>query len=283
MRHATWQKIEASPFWHRAYRRYRSLPPTIRAPLRRLALPHWQLASYLVRMASGGRVVSGPFRGMALALSPLSRRHLCGYLLGSQECELHSVIETLIGRGYRTIVNVGAGDGYYAVGMALRAPNARIVAFEALEEYRSVTRHAAEANAVSSRLSVDGLCDRDDLRRALAEAAGPVLVLMDVEGAEMALLDPSQIPRLQDVDILVETHDAFKPGCTDALISRFQTTHLIEQYSARPRVIGDFPADFLPVLRRRFPRLAVDLMDERRTGAQRWLLLSAASHRAAGS
>src|SRR5947207_9293501 len=46
-------------------------------------------------------------------------------------------------------------------------------------------------------------------------------------------------------------------------------------YTAQARTLSDFPADFLPTFRRWFPRLAVDLMDERRPGVQRWLFLTA--------
>jgi|HubBroStandDraft_2_1064218.scaffolds.fasta_scaffold329087_2 hypothetical protein len=56
---------------------------------------------------------------------------------------------------------------------------------------------------------------------------------------------------------------------------RGQATHDITCFTARPRVLDDFPPDFLPSLRRWFPRLAVELMNERRTGLQRWLLLTA--------
>jgi hypothetical protein len=41
--------------------------------------------------------------------------------------------------------------------------------------------------------------------------------------------------------------------------------------------LGDFPRDFLPRLCRWFPALAVELMNERRTGQQRWLMLTANS------
>lgn len=76
-------------------------------------------------------------------------------------------------------------------------------------------------------------------------------------------------------DTLVETHDAFVAQATDTLIDRFWQTHHVECFSAQPRILPDFPADFLPALRRWLPRLAVDLMEERRPGVQRWLFLTA--------
>jgi len=51
-------------------------------------------------------------------------------LVGSYEAELHGVIEELIGRDYRTIIDIGSAEGYYVVGLARRCPAARIYAFD---------------------------------------------------------------------------------------------------------------------------------------------------------
>jgi hypothetical protein len=275
MRHATWLKIEASPFWYGAYRRYRLLPDSVRAPLRALLMPQWQMAAFLVRYAARRRAVAGPFRGMRIELSPLSSRHLLGYILGSQELELREAIDAIVARGYRTILNVGAADGYYAVGLAMRLREARVEAFEALPELHPVIARTAAANGVASRVVIEGTCTPALLRTRLDAAEGPTLILMDIEGGEIGLLDLDTTPELARADILVETHDAFVADATETLIRRFSDTHDVACYAARPRVLSDFPPDFLPSLRRWFPSLAVELMNERRTGLQRWLLLSA--------
>ena len=275
MRHATWLKIESSPFWSATYRRYRLLPESVRGPLRALLMPRWQLAAFLVRQAAGQRVVAGPFRGMRIELSPLSSRHLLGYILGSQELELRDAIDAIVAADYRTILNIGAADGYYTVGLAMRLPQARVEAFEALPELHPLIARTAAVNGVLDRLTIDGLCTPALLRRRLGAADGRALVFMDTEGAEIELLDPAAIPELARADILVETHDAFVADATATLIGRFQATHDIACYAARPRVLGDFPSDFLPSLKRWFPSLAVELMNERRTGLQRWLMLTA--------
>jgi hypothetical protein len=238
-------------------------------------MPHWHLAARLVRIAARHEVVAGPFRGMKIQLSPLSSRHLLGYILGSQELELREVIGRIIERGYGTIINVGAADGYYAVGLALRSPSTRVEAFEALGEFHPLIEGSARLNGVSARIALRGMCNADVLRQSLESATPPALVVMDIEGGEIDLLDPQSISQLRHTDILVETHDAFVAQATDTLVDRFWQTHHVECYTAQARILPDFPADFLPAFRRWFPRLAVDLMDERRTGVQRWLFLAA--------
>lgn len=277
MRHATWLKIESSPLWYAAYRRYRLLPDGIRRPLRALAMPRWQFAALLVRQAARHRIVAGPFRGMRIMLSPLSSRHLLGYILGSQELELREAIDTVVARRYDTILNVGAADGYYAVGLAMRSPDAHVEAFEALPELHPLIARTAAANGVEDRLSIGGACTPELLRARLAATEGRPLIFMDIEGGEVELLDPRAVPELAGADILVETHDSFVADATATLMDRFRDTHDIACYAARPRVLGDFPPDFLPGLRQWFPGLAVELMNERRTGQQRWLMLTANS------
>jgi len=278
MRHATWLRLEASPLWRSVYQLYRRLPDWLRAPLRNLLMPHWHMSAFLIRTAARRRVVAGPFRGMRIQLSSLSSRHLLGYILGSQELELREVIERIVKHGYRTIINVGAADGYYAVGLALRSPSSAVEAFETLREFHPLVQQSARLNGVSDRIALHGTCEPNTLRQTLERVTKPVLVLMDIEGGEVGLLDPRSIPQLRDADILVETHDAFVAQATDTLINRFWETHSVECYSAQPRIHADFPAHFLPAFRRWFPRLAVDLMDERRPGIQRWLFLTAKCH-----
>jgi len=275
MRHATWLKIESSAFWYGAYRRYRLLPDGVRRPLRALMMPRWQLAAFVVRHAARQRAVAGPFRGMRIELSPLSSRHLLGYILGSQELELREAIEQIVARGYHTILNIGAADGYYAVGLAVRLRQARVEAYEALPEFHPLIARTAVVNGVGNRVAIGGACTASLLCSRLQAVESPALVLMDIEGGEIELLDPAKVPELVGADILVETHDAFVAEATETLMGRFNATHDIACYAARPRMLADFPAGFLPRLKRWFPGLAVELMNERRTGLQRWLLMTA--------
>lgn len=286
LRHATWTAIEASPLALRAYRSYRRLPCAVRAPLRWMALPRWHTAAAWVHYGSRNTVLSGPFVGTKLYLSPLSGRHLLGYLLGTQEIELHGAVEKIVSQGYKTIINIGAADGYYALGLARRLPQACVLAFEANSSHHKYLNTSARANGVAERIFIRGFCRGQDLRAALATVRQPALVICDIEGGEVDLLDPESIEALRSVDLLVETHDQYVADCTEILASRFAPTHAVQEFSGRPRVASDFPSAALPLLARMFPETAIELMNERRKEPQQWLLLTAPdttlrSHRAA--
>src|SRR5262245_4204461 len=71
----------------------------------------------------------GPFLGLR-CINASTGSTIVPRLLGSYEAELHDTIEKLAGRDYRRVVNIGCGEGYYAVGLARRLPSARVFALD---------------------------------------------------------------------------------------------------------------------------------------------------------
>ena len=77
-----------------------------------------QIAEF-VAQHTGSTVQNGPFKGMRLALrSSWGEGDISPMLLGVYEQELHGVLTEFSGEKYGAIVNIGAADGYYAVGTA---------------------------------------------------------------------------------------------------------------------------------------------------------------------
>lgn len=222
--------------------------------------------------ATGGRTASGPFAGMRQP-----RRHFRPNLIGSYERELHDWVERLIGQRFAHIVNVGGGSGYYAVGLALRSPESKITVFELHPRARAVIAALAVRNGVAERLSLLGACAAESLREALGSGFS-TLTVMDVEGFEKELLDPSIIPALTRTTMLVETHDLLVEGCADTIRRRFSATHRISECPAIPRSFADYPPALLPTLRLFFPGAARESISEFRGGPQLWLLLDPLDH-----
>ena len=52
-----------------------------------------------------------------------------------------------------------------------------------------------------------------------------VLVIVDAEGAETDVLQPSLSPALANMAIIVETHDVYRPGALATMVLRFSPTH----------------------------------------------------------
>jgi hypothetical protein len=188
----------------------------------------------------GLRVQSGPFAGMTYPESAVGRaEQLVAKLLGSYECELHESVEALVARDWSQVVDIGAGDGYYAVGLALRCPGARVRGWEMNPLPARVCAELARANGVKARLELRGECTLDALKALPDE---PSLVVSDCEGCEDLLLLPDQVPLLRRSALLVEIHDSLAPGVEERLTERFADTHDIELVGMEPRHVGDYPA-----------------------------------------
>jgi hypothetical protein len=223
--------------------------------------------------AQSHQVFDGPFRGMLLPDTPYDTMTV-RFLLGTHEMELHPVIERLVAREFRTIVNIGAALGYYAVGLALRCRDSDVIAFETLESWHPIIAAAAQANGVGERVTILGDCNVDALRQCLATAQSPVLVFVDIEGNEMPLFDGEMATRLSHATVLIETHDHRIPGATDELLRRFAATHRAEAYAPRSRTRGDLPPTVSSGAWRVLSWPLVWLMKEMRAGPQQWLLFT---------
>lgn len=195
-------------------------------------------AQFKLYDACRGRVVSGPFRGMrfppprqAAKLDdtlPVSGGafNIAGLLLGTYESELHAAIESLLSSiQYEVVVDVGCSLGYYAVGIAMRQPHARVHARDTNLSMHGHVRELAELNGVSGQLSVAGEWAPADFHAVRGKRS---LVFCDIEGAELGLLDPATVPELVHCDIIVEMHDVFDPKISTILCNRFRDSHEIE-------------------------------------------------------
>ena len=184
-------------------------------------------------------ILHGPFQGMKY----LSRAYCSAVLpklLGTYECELIPAIERIIRGDADRIIDIGAAEGYYAVGLALKMPKARIVAFELYEPARHLLKRLAGLNGALDRVDLRGECSIETLTHALEGAKRPAIVC-DCEGAEDVLLDPEKVAALQGSLIVVETHDGMVPGLNERLLARFRSTHDIERIGSRPRTQDDLP------------------------------------------
>lgn len=195
----------------------------------------------LVCARTKGRVPCGPFAGMRYICNAAGDAHIhIPRLLGIYERELNPYIQQACALNFSLIVNVGAAEGYYAVGMALRNPKARVIAFEKDARTRAALAETVRLNDVGNRVEIRGKCETKDLERALADAPRPFLIC-DAEGYEAVLLDPVSVPSLRRISILAELHEFVERGISEKIRKRFLATHKITHISQQERTLADFP------------------------------------------
>jgi hypothetical protein len=223
--------------------------------------------SRAVLRKTGRSVIAGPFRGMKyVETSVLSVYY--PKLLGVYERELHPVIESIVGLRPERIIDIGAAEGYYAVGLARALPQTRVVAYEQTDEGRDLLTAMAGLNGVVDHLAILGRCEPADLKEQLV-GKGRSVVVCDVEGYEETLLDPAAVPALRSAWVLVELHEFVRRGITDVLRRRFESTHRITHIQQTTRTRGDYPYNswYTRILPRAY---AVYLVDEFRPERMSW-------------
>lgn len=189
---------------------------------------------------SRGLVQGGPFRGMRYTDEAFYSA-LPPKIAGSYEKELHPFLEKIRQLQPDVLFDVGAAEGYYAIGALHAGWTEHVVAFESSPDARTLLGRMASLNAIDSRrLVVHGACTAEDLDAALALSARPV-VIMDIEGFEALVLDPQRVRHLARSHLLVEFHDFVLPGLSDELRRRLAASHEIELIMQAPRSPADLP------------------------------------------
>ena len=198
-------------------------PAWLNNALRLLAKYRSTLLQNTLVHREGATIRGGPIRGMQFVAQSAEGCHL-PKLIGCYEADLQPQIEAAIGRGYDTIVNVGCAEGYYAVGLGLRLPGARIFARDINPAAQEACRRVAALNGIASSVTVDGRLDPSELPGL---AMGRTLLLCDIEGVEVELLDPDRCPCLRERDIIVELHDVVRADISRVVPARFADSHTV--------------------------------------------------------
>ena len=193
----------------------------------------------LARKKTNLSVYAGSFKGMSYVESALGSAYI-PKLIGIYERELADLVEEICLIKPRVVVDIGAAEGYYAVGFARRLPQAQVIAFEMEPFGRQLLADMARLNGVAERLTIRGKCEEDDLVE-IADRYPNAVYVIDVEGHEESLLGPSLVRALRGASILVEVHEFIHSGITECLVSRFRYSHDIKVIWQEPRTFREFP------------------------------------------
>ena len=222
-----------------------------------------------VWVGAAGHILYGPFANQYIDDEYCSSRpDIASKILGQYEVELHPIILAMVDLSPDVVINVGCGDGYYAVGLARLLPQARVLARDTDDNRLRVTAVNAERNAVSDRVIIGGGITFDELQGMLEKAERPAL-LIDAEGAERELLNPAMVKALTRTFMLVEVHDDFATDASLILAERFGNTHTIRRIEEGARCPARVPELRLMCADDRWL-----IMSEGRTSVGQWMWLT---------
>ncbi|MGA2847854.1 MAG: hypothetical protein ABSE46_02575 [Terracidiphilus sp.] len=145
---------------------------------------------------------------------------------------------------YRVFVDVGAADGYYAVGLLFSGRVERSVAFETIPEYRAAIAQLANKNGVADKITILGTASGRfaDVLVKNQITSRETMFLIDIEGAEFELLTKEVFTALSDSLIVVETHAhiyADLQGEMNRLIEKASATHSVTAWYPGAQSVDD--------------------------------------------
>ena len=186
---------------------------------------------------TGRNVLNGPFAGISLyEKESWAEGNLAAKILGCYEMELVPAIEKAIAKKPEIVINIGAGDGYYSLGLAKRLPDSLVYAFDINTEAQEICIISAVENDLLGQITIAGECTNQKLIE-LASTGKKTLIVMDCEGAEINLLNQETVASLRNCDIIVECHDFGNPQITPTLLANMAgrfTTETITQTGRNP-------------------------------------------------
>ena len=218
-------------------------------------------------------VLSGPFKELIYY-----NKSVWGLItskwIGSYEEELHSVLSKIIRIGYLRIIDVGAAEGYYAVGLAKTCPSSKVLAFDIDPIARLRMKQLRDLNSISN-LEISSYCSHEILSDSILPEL--TLLICDIEGYEYELLDLDKVSKLAKTDILVEIHgfeELSSCSVKHEISARFASTHNIVEFQVTQRDPQKYSQTIQNL--QTIPLALIEkAMEEHRFKSQEWLWLEA--------
>lgn len=222
--------VAIDPIWRvlDVFLRIPRLLDSVRRQVENARGPEANALAALRTLCPDGRVQRGLCQGLRFPPDRSTFSTIAPMLLGLYERPLQAKLEHLARtRGYDLIVDVGSADGFYAVGLALRCPAARVIACDTEPIAQRASRAMAEINEVNGRLQVTGFCDSARLVE-FGQTARRALILSDCEGFEQRLFPEGIGEALARHDVVVELHDWVDYRISPHLRRVFESSHRVE-------------------------------------------------------
>jgi hypothetical protein len=182
------------------------------------------------------QIYSGPFSGMRYIRSSVGSVIL-PKIIGTYEDELHFIFDKLKSKNYSLFIDIGAAEGFYVVGIGKYIFNnfIPVIAYESSVLGQKKIRDLSFLNSFFNVI-IKGTCDINSLKEDIYN--NRPFILMDVEGAELYLLDTMKVD-FAACDILVEVHTSFINNLDLILIERFKFSHKISVVQPRSKIIPE--------------------------------------------
>ena len=152
-------------------------------------------------------------------------------LLGTYEAELHDILYEFKNNKYEEIINVGAAEGYYAIGLSMIFPNTKIRAYEIDPVVFAYTDKMVKHNNKENQIELKNKDALKDFQNINLNQR--FLIFVDCERCEFELFDKNISENFFSSDLIIEMH--VNNSDTTIIESNFFKTHYIQRVFCKKR------------------------------------------------
>ena len=155
-------------------------------------------------------VTDGPFKNLKLSKRLSWGKGIIGSkVLGQYEREIQElIVEIQKNNSIKTFLDLGAADGYFALGVLVNNIFYKSIASETSLELRNSLKLNANDNNVLNRLEIFDEFNENSFNEIFKKKPkkGDFLILCDIEGSEFRLFNEKTLKFLNNLNVIIEIH-----------------------------------------------------------------------------
>lgn len=164
-----------------------------------------------LKLLSKNLVQSGAYKNMKIGDIAWSEYDYCPKIIGVYENEVQN---ELLKTNCKYIVNLGAGEGYHAIGQILSGTKEQAICFELSKTSRKFLNTNSKINNIENKIKIFEKASNnylDYLREKISDIDFKECVfLIDIEGDEFNIINNKNLETLKESKLIIEFHEKDK-------------------------------------------------------------------------
>jgi hypothetical protein len=155
-----------------------------------------------------GIVRYGPFSGLKLSKNPWwGKSDLGSMCLGLYEEEVLNVFFSGKFHGRKTLIDIGAADGYYAIGLLKSKKVEKAICYELSQIGQDTILSNWKLNCEPGEIEINGDVFENFIHKNSSLDFSECIAIVDIEGAEFSFLNNDVLAFMKKSYILIEIHN----------------------------------------------------------------------------
>ena len=163
------------------------------------------LSNYLDKKYSS-TIQHGQFKGLKLSKNPWGITDRGSIIFGIYEKEVSEFLKKIPNSFKDNLINIGASDGYYPVGLIFNKSYKKAYCFEINKLSRKAIEYNSLINKVETSIKIFGKADESFYENLPKSIINKSTLLVDIEGAEFDILTKKVFKKFSNSIFLIELH-----------------------------------------------------------------------------